>query len=100
MLDVLQWWYLVLMISVVIQEKLVAAKQTYGREIRVFETTTATISQTSNDVSGSGRKFTSPVISHHLISQLALWFHMNMFFIIWTEEADDLEFTTAYYYRI
>ncbi|KAL7603094.1 plant UBX domain-containing protein 1 [Lactuca sativa] len=50
-------------------EKLVAAKQTYGREIRVFETTTATISQTSNDVSGS-------------------------------EEPDDLEFTTADYYRI
>ncbi|CAH1420570.1 unnamed protein product [Lactuca virosa] len=52
-----------------VMEKLVAAKQTYGREIRVFETTTATISQTSNDVSGS-------------------------------EESDDLEFTTADYYRI
>ncbi|CAH1420584.1 unnamed protein product [Lactuca virosa] len=50
-------------------EKRVAAKKTYGREIRVFETTTATISQTSNDVSGS-------------------------------EEPDDLEFTTADYYRI
>ncbi|CAH1440877.1 unnamed protein product [Lactuca virosa] len=32
-------------------EKLVTAKQTYGREIRVFEKTTATISQTSDDVS-------------------------------------------------
>lgn len=32
-------------------EKLAAAKQNYGREVRVFETTTATISQTSNDAS-------------------------------------------------
>ncbi|KAL4581548.1 hypothetical protein LXL04_006071 [Taraxacum kok-saghyz] len=50
-------------------EKLVAAKQTYGREIRVFETSTPTVSQTSNDASSS-------------------------------EEPDDLEFTTADYYRI
>nr|GEY66964.1 hypothetical protein [Tanacetum cinerariifolium] len=34
-------------------EKLDAAKQNYGREIRVFETTTATIPQTSNAASSS-----------------------------------------------
>ncbi|XP_071711242.1 plant UBX domain-containing protein 1-like [Rutidosis leptorrhynchoides] len=34
-------------------EKLDAAKKLYGREIRVFETTSAMISQTSNDASGS-----------------------------------------------
>ncbi|PWA67890.1 ubiquitin-related domain-containing protein [Artemisia annua] len=34
-------------------EKLDAAKQNYGREIRVFETTTATIPQTSNVASSS-----------------------------------------------
>ncbi|GJV70813.1 plant UBX domain-containing protein 1-like protein [Tanacetum coccineum] len=36
-----------------ILEKLDAAKQNYGREIRVFETTTATIPQTSNAASSS-----------------------------------------------
>ncbi|KAI3501005.1 hypothetical protein L1887_36835 [Cichorium endivia] len=50
-------------------EKLATAKQIYGREIRVFETTAPTISQTSNDASNS-------------------------------EEPDDLEFTTADYYRV
>ncbi|KAJ9562518.1 hypothetical protein OSB04_007678 [Centaurea solstitialis] len=51
-------------------EKLAAAKQNYGREIRVFETTTATVSRTSDDASEG------------------------------EEPDDQLEFTTEDYYRI
>ncbi|XP_024978647.1 plant UBX domain-containing protein 1-like [Cynara cardunculus var. scolymus] len=51
-------------------EKLAAAKQNYGREIHVFETTTATISRTSNDASDG------------------------------EEPDDQLEFTTEDYYRV
>ena len=87
------------------QEKLAAAKENYGREIRVFETTTS--SQTSNDPTNDGMHFFCKALTK-LSNARCFWAIEcvllkvdGLLLFNLAEEPDEFyEFTAEDYYRI